>query len=57
LKNIVYAAVPLRADSGRTVRINITLDAGLLDNIDDAARQSSLTRSAFFAQAAREKIV
>lgn len=52
----VLFAVPLLADAGRTVRINISLDKALVDRIDDAAATRGLTRSAFLAQAAREKI-
>jgi predicted RNase H-like HicB family nuclease len=52
----VLFAVPLLADAGRTVRINISLDKALVDQIDDAADARGLTRSAFLAQAAREKI-
>lgn len=48
--------VPLLADAGRTVRVNISLDKGLVDQIDLAATARGLTRSAFLAQAAREKI-
>jgi len=43
-------------DDGRTVRANLTFDAGLLRAIDVAATQRGLTRSAFLASAAREKI-
>jgi predicted RNase H-like HicB family nuclease len=49
--------VPLLADPGRTVRVNVTVERGLLDQIDEAAEMRGLTRSAFLAQAAREKIV
>jgi predicted RNase H-like HicB family nuclease len=49
-------AVPLLADAGRTVRINISLDKALVNQIDTAAEKRGLTRSAFLAQAAREKI-
>src|SRR5436190_3046813 len=52
----VLFAVPLLADAGRTVRLNISLDKALVDRIDAAAAARSLTRSAFLAQAAREKI-
>ncbi len=52
----VLFAVPLLADAGRTVRINISLDKALVDRIDAAASARGLTRSAFLAQAAREKI-
>ncbi len=48
--------IPLLLDSGRTVRANVTFDAGLLAAIDEAAQQRGLTRSAFLASAAREKI-
>lgn len=49
--------LPLLLDSGRTVRANLTFDAGLLDVIDAEAKLRGLTRSAFLASAAREKIV
>jgi len=48
--------VPLLADPGRTVRVNVTVERGLLDQIDEVAETRGLTRSAFLAQAAREKI-
>jgi predicted RNase H-like HicB family nuclease len=49
--------VPLLADPGRTVRVNVTVERGLLDQIDEAAEARGLTRSAFLSQAAREKII
>jgi predicted RNase H-like HicB family nuclease len=52
----VLAYVPLVLDSGRPVKANLSLDAGLLDAIDEAAERRGLTRSAFLASAAREKI-
>jgi predicted RNase H-like HicB family nuclease len=52
----ILFAVPLLADAGRTVRINISLDKALVDQIDMAASKRGLTRSAFLSQAAREKI-
>ena len=52
----VLFAVPLLADTGQIVRINISLDKSLVDQIDIAASARGLTRSAFIAQAAREKI-
>jgi predicted RNase H-like HicB family nuclease len=48
--------IPLLLDSGRTVRANLTFDAGLLAAIDQAAKLRGLTRSAFLASAARDKI-
>ena len=52
----LVASVPLLLDAGRSVRANVSLDAGLLEAIDEAARERGLTRSAFLASAAREKI-
>ncbi|HKG01067.1 MAG TPA: type II toxin-antitoxin system HicB family antitoxin [Xanthobacteraceae bacterium] len=52
----ILLAVPLLSDAGRTVRVNVSLDKGLVDQIDAAASARGLTRSAFLAQAAREKI-
>ena len=49
--------IPLLLDSGRTVRANGSFDSALLDAIDVAARERGLTRSAFLASAAREKIM
>ena len=50
------AIVPLLLDAGRPVRANLSLDAGLLDAIDEAAKAHGPTRSAFLASAALEKI-
>ena len=49
-------AVPLIENGTRVVRANITLERGMLDAIDKAAKQRKLTRSAFLAQAARNEI-
>ena len=51
-----FLSVPLVVESGRPVKANISLDRGLLDSIDAAAKRSGLTRSGFLASAAREKI-
>ena len=51
------AVIPLMLDSGRPAKANLSLDAGLLEAIDEAAEAHGLTRSAFIASAAREKIV
>lgn len=48
--------IPLLLDAGRTVKANVTFDAGLLAAIDAEAEQRGLTRAAFLASAAREKI-
>jgi predicted RNase H-like HicB family nuclease len=52
----VLAIVPLVLDAGRPVKANLSLDAGLLAAIDEPAAARGLTRSAFLASAAREKI-
>ena len=52
----VLAFVPLVIETGRPAKANLSLDAGLLAAIDDAAAARGLTRSAFLASAAREKI-
>ncbi len=52
----ILAYVPLVLDAGRPVKANLSLDAGLLEAIDAAAERRGLTRSAFLASAAREKI-
>jgi hypothetical protein len=48
--------VPLLLDRGRSVKANISLDAGLLEAIDEEAERRGLTRSAFFTSAALDKI-
>ena len=53
----ILVAVPLLIDEGRSVRVNITMDAGLVKIVDEAAKARGLTRSGFLAQAAREKIL
>lgn len=49
--------VPLLADGGRTVRVNVSIERDLVEQIDSAAEARGLTRSAFLAQAARDKIL
>jgi predicted RNase H-like HicB family nuclease len=48
--------IPVVLDAGRSVRANLTMDAGLLEAIDTAAVRAGITRSAFVANAAREKL-
>lgn len=48
--------IPLLLDRGSTRRVNISLDRGLLEAIDDEAKQRHMTRSAFLASAARREI-
>lgn len=51
---VIY--IPLLLDKSRPVRANISLDAGLLAAIDEEAARRGLTRSAFLASAALDKI-
>lgn len=55
-RGAILASVPVLLNSGRLARANISMDAGLLAEIDDAARLLGVTRSAFLAAAARDKI-
>ena len=48
--------IPVVLNAGRSVRANLTVDAGLLEAIDTAAANAGVTRSAFIANAAREKL-
>jgi hypothetical protein len=55
-RNEAAVIVPVVLDAGRTVRANLTFDAGLLEAIDAEASRRGLTRSAFLASAARERL-
>ncbi len=48
--------IPVVLNLGRTVRANLTFDAGLLEAIDAEAERCGLTRSAFLASVARERL-
>lgn len=50
------AQVPVLRNRGKLARINVSLDEGLLETIDETARTLGVTRSAFLAAAAQEKI-
>jgi len=52
-----FAYVPLVRDLGSTVRVNISLDAGLLEALDKAVRARKTNRSAFIASAVRKEMV
>jgi predicted RNase H-like HicB family nuclease len=56
LVNEVAVMIPVVLDTGRTVRANLTFDAGLLEAIDAEATRRGVTRSAFLASAARERL-
>ncbi len=48
--------VPVIPLTSKSVRVNLSMDSGLLAAIDDAASRLGLNRSAFIAQAARREI-
>jgi predicted RNase H-like HicB family nuclease len=49
-------AVPLVTAKNRSVRVNLSLDTGLVDAIDAAARLRGLSRSGILAEAAQNEI-
>lgn len=53
----IVSAVPLVRDRGSSTRINVSLDLGLLEAIDHAARRRKQTRSAYLASAARRELL
>lgn len=48
--------VPLVSDMGSPKQVNISVDPGLLEAIDDAAKSRGMNRSAFLAGAFRKEI-
>jgi predicted RNase H-like HicB family nuclease len=48
--------IPVVRDAGRPAKANVSMDAGTLQAIDEEATARGLTRSAFIASAALEKI-
>lgn len=55
-RGAAFVMIPVLINSGRPAKANLSLDSGLLEAIDDAAKEHGLTRSSFIATAAREKI-
>ncbi|MDE0690802.1 MAG: type II toxin-antitoxin system HicB family antitoxin [Gammaproteobacteria bacterium] len=51
-----FVLIPLLLDRGTSRRVNISLDRGLLEAIDNEAKLRRMTRSAFLATAARRAI-
>jgi len=51
-----FLAVPVDIEEGPTVRLQITMPAGLRDRMDACARRRGLTRSGFLALAARREM-
>ncbi|WP_421694747.1 type II toxin-antitoxin system HicB family antitoxin [Aestuariivirga sp.] len=56
LEGAFLVAVPVIENDGRIVRINVSMESGMVKAIDAAASARNLTRSAFLAQAARHEI-
>jgi len=56
LSGAVPMLVPLADGRGRIVRLNITMDENLLEEVDSAARRFGQSRSAFLASAARKAL-
>ena len=55
-KGAVICFVPAVLDKGSPRRVNISLDYGLLQAIDDEAKRRGMTRSAFLSSAARNEM-
>lgn len=51
---ITTVMLPALVSSGRTLRVNLSLDENTIHLIDQAAKERGLTRSAYVAEAARE---
>ncbi|MCI4588611.1 type II toxin-antitoxin system HicB family antitoxin [Sphingobium sp. BYY-5] len=49
-------AVPRVSNAGKMTRVNLSMDRGIVEAIDAAARMRGLTRSGFVAEAARNEI-
>jgi predicted RNase H-like HicB family nuclease len=49
-------AVPFIENDAKIIRINVSMESGMVKAIDKAAQARNLTRSAFLAQAARHEI-
>lgn len=54
-KDSVVVMIPFEMP-GRSVRLNISMDEHLLDAVDRAAQEAGQSRSAFLAEAARQRV-
>lgn len=54
-KGAVVALVPFELP-GKSVRLNISMDENLLSAVDSAAQAAGQSRSAFLAEAARQRV-
>jgi predicted RNase H-like HicB family nuclease len=55
-KDGVAVLIPAPAEEVKTVRVNVTLPADVLSEIDQYAEQHGITRSGFLVQAAKKAI-
>ena len=53
----VLMMIPYVRDRKRVVRVNLSLEKGFLDTLDEAARMRGMTRSAFVEKAATREII
>ena len=53
----VLMMLPYVRDRKRVVRVNLSLEKGFLDTLDEAARMRGMTRSAFVQKAATREIL
>ena len=53
----VLMMIPYVRDRKRVVRVNLSLEKGFLDTLDEAARMRGMTRSAFVKKAATREIL
>ena len=53
----VLMMIPYVQDRKRVVRVNLSLEKGFLDTLDEAARMRGMTRSAFVHKAATREIL
>ena len=53
----VLMMIPYVHDRKRVVRVNLSLEKGFLDTMDEAARMRGMTRSAFVQKAATREIL
>ena len=53
----VLMMIPYVGDRKRVVRVNLSLEKGFVDTLDEAARMRGMTRSAFVQKAATREIL
>ena len=53
----VLMMIPYVGDRKRVVRVNLSLEKGFLDTLDEAAHMRGMTRSAFMQKAATREIL